>query len=51
MIDCRPGWDTLDLSSMDVESAPSLTIFAKANPTLPSLEEYLIPLKSDKKPC
>ncbi len=51
VIDCRPGWDTLDLSTMDVETAPSLTIFARANSTLPSLEDYLLPLESDKKPC
>ena len=48
VIDCRPAWETLDISAMEVESAPSLTIFARANSTLPSLEEYLVPLDSDK---
>lgn len=51
VVDCRPGWDTLDLSSMEVETAPSLTIFARANRELPSLERFMIPLKADKKPC
>lgn len=51
VVDCRPSWDSLDISTMDVDSAPSLTIFARANSTLPSLEEYMIPLKSDKKTC
>jgi myo-inositol-1(or 4)-monophosphatase len=51
VVDCRPGWDTLDLSAMEVETAPSLTIFARANPRLPPLERFMLPLKSDKKPC
>ena len=50
-IDCRPGWDSLDLSTMTVDSAPSLTIFARANSSLPSLEEHLDALEADNKPC
>jgi len=31
---------------MDPDNAPSLTIFGKANATLPSLEDYMVKIES-----
>ena len=43
-IEIRPGWDTINLAEVSVDNAVSLTIFARANTALPSLEEYMQPL-------
>jgi len=44
VVDCRPGLETVDLSAIDSKNPISLVIHARANPQLPSLEGYLIPV-------
>ena len=46
VVECRPAWDTLNIPGMDPDNAPSLTIFGKANATLPSLEDYMVKIES-----
>ncbi len=43
VVSCEPSWGTRDLATMDVDTAPSLTLFAQANPRLPPLTETFTP--------
>ncbi len=45
VMECDPPWESLDIAAMEVDSAPSITIFGKANETLPSLSEFMTPIK------
>ena len=41
VIECRPDPFPLDLAGLEVGSAPSFTLYGRANPDLPSIEDYL----------
>lgn len=41
IIDMTPAWEALDLTQIDPDNSPSLTILAKANATIPSLESCM----------
>jgi myo-inositol-1(or 4)-monophosphatase len=44
IVESQPAIETIDIAALDMKHATSLTIFARANAALPSLERYLVPL-------
>jgi len=44
VVDCRPDLASIDLSSIDPKNRVSLTLYGRANKTLPSLEDFLVPV-------
>jgi len=42
VVDCRPELASIDLSSIDPKNRVSLTLYGRANKTLPSLEDFLV---------
>jgi len=45
VVECRPDPFPLDLAELDLRTAPSFTIYGRANETLPSLEGYLLQIE------
>jgi myo-inositol-1(or 4)-monophosphatase len=45
VVDCRPAFESIDLAALEPGKTSSLTIFGQANKSLPSLEEYLLPIQ------
>jgi myo-inositol-1(or 4)-monophosphatase len=44
IVDCRPEFSSIDLSSIDTKNRVSLTLYGRANKALPSLEEFFAPV-------
>lgn len=44
VVDCQPGLETLDVGTIDSAHPVSLTVQARANPQLPSLASFLLPI-------
>jgi myo-inositol-1(or 4)-monophosphatase len=44
IVEASPDIEAMDLPSIDLKKGPSITVYARANRDLPSLENYLVPV-------